>query len=88
MGWINFGPTQGGVTIDEQGNFEGWAWGENTGWLRFDSEQTYNVQACTVTLEDLQIFASRWLDTVNNNEFALLAQHWRDFCPEGWKLKH
>ncbi len=34
-GWINFKPTNGGVTIDSSGNFSGYAWGENVGWIHF-----------------------------------------------------
>ena len=34
VGWINFAPTGGGVTIDPQtGAFAGYAWGENVGWI-------------------------------------------------------
>lgn len=87
IGWINFGTNHGGVTVDIEGNFEGWGWGENIGWIRFDSSRTYNVRACTVTLDDLQTLASQWLDTSGNEDFAKLAQHWLDFCPDGWQLK-
>ncbi len=34
VGWINFAPTGGGVTIDPgTGAFAGYAWGENVGWI-------------------------------------------------------
>jgi hypothetical protein len=32
-GWINFNPTQGGVTVCAD-HLEGYAWGENVGWIR------------------------------------------------------
>jgi hypothetical protein len=36
VGWINFSPTHGGVTIDlVTGEFDGHAWAENVGWIRF-----------------------------------------------------
>ncbi len=36
VGWINFSPTDGGVTIDPAtGSFDGYAWGENVGWIHF-----------------------------------------------------
>src|SRR4030042_450682 len=35
-GWINFGPTNAGVTINPAtGAFSGKAWGENIGWINF-----------------------------------------------------
>jgi len=33
IGWINFRPTDGGVTVYED-HLEGYAWGENVGWVR------------------------------------------------------
>ena len=33
IGWINFRPTDGGVTVYED-HLEGYAWGENIGWIR------------------------------------------------------
>lgn len=33
IGWINFNPTHGGVTVYED-HLEGYAWGENVGWIR------------------------------------------------------
>ncbi|MCX5887785.1 MAG: hypothetical protein NT096_18085, partial [Proteobacteria bacterium] len=36
----------GGVIIDAYGNFNGWAWGENIGWIHFNSSSpvAYKVQ--------------------------------------------
>ena len=33
VGWINFAPTNGGVTVFDD-HLEGYAWGENIGWIR------------------------------------------------------
>jgi len=33
VGWINFAPTHGGVTVYDD-HLEGYAWGENIGWIR------------------------------------------------------
>jgi hypothetical protein len=33
VGWINFRPTHGGVTVYDD-HLEGYAWGENIGWIR------------------------------------------------------
>ena len=107
VGWINFdpkvpgNPADYGVTIDSDGDFNGWAYGENIGWIHLASTSPvpYGVKACVVTLDDLQNFASYWLDTdsvagnidgtgnVNNSDFAILASYWLDFCPDGWQLK-
>ena len=36
VGWVNFSPTGGGVTIEPgTGSFIGFAWGENLGWISF-----------------------------------------------------
>ena len=45
-GWINFNPTDGGVTIDPAtASFDGYAWGENVGWIHFKNTgaAAYNV---------------------------------------------
>ena len=90
-----------GVTIDAQGNFDGWAWAENIGWIHLQSASpvAYKVQACVVTLDDLRNFASFWLDPgavpanldatgdVDNNDFSIVAAYWLDYCPNGWELK-
>jgi hypothetical protein len=36
VGWINFNPTHGGVTVYSD-HLEGYAWGENIGWIRLGS---------------------------------------------------
>ena len=36
IGWVNFHPTDGGVTVYED-HLEGYAWGENVGWIRMGS---------------------------------------------------
>jgi hypothetical protein len=36
VGWINFAPTHGGVTVYSD-HLEGYAWGENIGWIRMGS---------------------------------------------------
>ena len=36
IGWINFRPEHGGVTVYED-HLEGYAWGENVGWIRLGS---------------------------------------------------
>ena len=36
VGWINFSPTHGGVTVYAD-HLEGYAWGENVGWIRLGS---------------------------------------------------
>ncbi len=107
VGWINFDPKvpgdrrNYGVTIDANGNFDGWAYGENIGWIHLASTSpvAYGVKACVVTLDDLQNFASDWIDTgdvpgnldgtgyVNIADFAIFAGYWQDFCPDGWRLK-
>ncbi|MCK5476188.1 MAG: fibronectin type III domain-containing protein [Candidatus Pacebacteria bacterium] len=36
IGWINFAPTGGGVSVNSSGDLYGYAWGENIGWLSFN----------------------------------------------------
>lgn len=38
-GWINFKPTQGGVTISNSGVLSGYAYSENLGWINFTVSQ-------------------------------------------------
>jgi hypothetical protein len=104
VGWINFNPqvdgdlTDYGVKIDSDGLLSGWAWGENIGWIHFDEAESWSVRVCIVTLEDLQNFASYWLETepeVNLDstgsmdmlDYSIFASYWQDFCPDGWQLK-
>ena len=65
VGWINFEPSNGGVTIDSDGNFDGRAWGENIGWINFNSSDLYgyNVKACKVNFRIFARFAQHWLET-------------------------
>jgi len=40
VGWINFAPTHGGVTVHEDGSdsyLSGYAWAENVGWIKVGS---------------------------------------------------
>ena len=37
-GWINFAPTNGGLTVSDSG-ITGYAWGANTGWINFSPTQ-------------------------------------------------
>ncbi len=90
-----------GVTIDADGNFDGWAYGENIGWIHLSSTSpiAYGVQACVVTMEDLRNFAYYWASVgsvpgnldgiggVDYVDFAIFAQYWLNFCPDGWDLK-
>ena len=40
-GWINFSPNRGpGVSVDSDGNFSGYAWSENVGWISFNQGET------------------------------------------------
>lgn len=106
VGWINFDPAVPGdtpnqykVSITQDGTFSGWAWGENIGWIHFDETQSWNVQACVVTFEDLANFASYWLqsggvpanmnmmDAVDMKDYAIFSSYWQNFCPDGWMLK-
>lgn len=101
VGWINFNPDYGGVTIDHYGNFAGWAWGENIGWINFNSENLFNknVKVCVVNYTDLKTLAEQWLstgsgltadlkpdNTVDFEDFTVLADYWFDYCPESWQL--
>ena len=45
--WVNFFPTHGGVKIDpDTGQFSGWAWVSNAGWMLFDCTK---ADACVIT---------------------------------------
>ncbi|MBU0491492.1 MAG: hypothetical protein KKA73_05175 [Chloroflexi bacterium] len=39
VGWINFNPTDGGVTVYSD-HLEGYTWGENIGWIRLGSYES------------------------------------------------
>jgi len=95
-------PTRYGVSIDEFGEFSGWAWGENIGWINFNSADLFGqgVRACKASFDDLANLADDWLSLdpaspgdligpsgVNERDFAAFAWYWRDFCPDGWRLK-
>ena len=87
-----------GVTIDGNGNFDGFAWGENIGWINFGISNYY-VVACKVTFEDLANFVDDWLDTgpvagnldstgyVDFEDYSMFASYWLDYCPDSWPLK-
>lgn len=105
-GWVNFDPEVPGdavnqyrVRIDAAGLLSGWAWGENIGWIHFDAVQSWDVQVCVVTLEDLANFAGDWLvfgnppanlngdRSVTLEDYSIFASWWLDYCPNGWQLK-
>jgi hypothetical protein len=51
VGWINFNPTNGGVSVCAD-HLEGYAWGENIGWIRLGTfsgcaAHTYNNTSIT-----------------------------------------
>jgi hypothetical protein len=90
------------VKIDSAGNFSGWAWGENIGWIHFASASpvAYKVTACVVSFTDMAHFAARWVYTdsgdiadlnddsnVTFKDFAQLAANWCNFCADNWQLK-
>lgn len=43
-GWINFAPTNGGVTLQSDGQFAGYAWSETFGWIHLNGSPTYGVR--------------------------------------------
>lgn len=51
VGWINFKPTNGGVTVNQTtGQFDGYAWSENVGWIHFhNANPAYTVQYIPTT---------------------------------------
>ena len=88
-------PTHYGVRIDAQGYFDGWAWGENIGWIRFDAVESWCVRACRVGMTELVMLAEDWLaykspwsldfdKDVDLDDFNVLAGYWTDFCPGKW----
>ena len=88
-----------GVTIDSEGNFSGWAWGENIGWINFESGEAWGARVCVVKFDDLKHFAADWLEIgkVSGNldgqgdvdmwDYSIFASHWQGYCPDGWQLK-
>ena len=52
VGWINFSPANGGVTVDpHEGDFSGFAWGENIGWIHFQNDSpAYKLSAQTFSV--------------------------------------
>jgi hypothetical protein len=57
VGWINFDPDgAAGVTVDARtGDFNGYAWGENVGWIHFNSP---GPVAYRVSMVIYQVFLS------------------------------
>jgi hypothetical protein len=91
-----------GVKIDSEGNFSGWAWGENIGWINFNDTDLFGYApvVCVVNFDDLANLADDWLASgsslpgdldksgeIEFSDYGMLAEKYRDFCPEGWKLK-
>ena len=57
MGWINFAPTGGGVTIDPQtGAFAGYAWGENVGWISLKGGSGPTAYGVVTDFHNFQIY--------------------------------
>jgi len=54
-GWINFGPTNGGVTITN-GSFYGYAWSENVGWIHLNGSPTYGVRTTANLVAGMAIY--------------------------------
>jgi hypothetical protein len=48
-GYVNFAPTDGGITITDSG-ITGYAWSANTGWINFDTTQSGVTNDSTGTL--------------------------------------
>lgn len=48
-GWINFSPTNGGLTITDS-LITGYAWGANTGWINFAAAQSHVTNDSSGTL--------------------------------------
>ncbi|EDN69315.1 Na-Ca exchanger/integrin-beta4 [Beggiatoa sp. PS] len=77
MGWINFNPTGGGVTLNTtSGDFDGYAWAENAGWIHFqNASPTYKVTYDTTLVAPTNLTAStlsksqidlKWTDNSSN----------------------
>jgi hypothetical protein len=51
VGWINFRPEHGGVTVYDD-HLEGYAWGENIGWIRLGSHDGGGAHTYANTTKD------------------------------------
>jgi hypothetical protein len=51
VGWINFNPEHGGVTVYAD-HLEGYAWGENIGWIRMGSHEGGGTHTYANTTQD------------------------------------
>jgi hypothetical protein len=51
VGWINFAPTHGGVTVYDD-HLEGYAWGENIGWIRMGTHTDGSPHTYLNTMKD------------------------------------
>jgi hypothetical protein len=51
VGWINFSPTHGGVTVYAD-HLEGYAWGENIGWIRMGTHTSGGTHTYANTTKD------------------------------------
>lgn len=51
VGWINFAPTHGGVTVYSD-HLEGYAWGENIGWIRLGTHTGGGTHTYANTTKD------------------------------------
>jgi hypothetical protein len=62
-GWVNFAPTNGGVTVVPpgagNGSLSGYAWGENIGWIRMGNTNGQVYQNTTATNWGVNIVAGR-----------------------------
>jgi len=51
IGWLNFNPTHGGVTVDDD-HLEGYAWAENIGWVRLGTHDSGGTHTYTNATAD------------------------------------
>jgi len=75
-GWVNFAPTNGGVTVVLPGNgfLSGYAWAENIGWIRMGNTNGQPYQNTAATNWGVNIVAGR--------PRALDGYAWSENC--GW----
>ncbi len=71
MGWINFAPTNGGVTVSEAGDFSGYAWGENIGWIKFNGTALNSTAYKVATAGPLAVTLADF-SAVQQDDFVLL----------------